>query len=337
MTLTYSTRKVHPRDRLSYWVEVVSKAFFRHAFHSQLGSAFQGDFHAGAVGELKIARCNLDPCEARRSALDQARDDIDDLFLAVRLSGRSIVEQDGREAVQHAGEIVLLDTRRPGETRYETPTESVFICVPRESLEARLGNIEALTSRPIAGERPVAGLAMAFLCMLAERSAEFDDGSCGTLANQALDLVALAFSTELGVSGVALSSARATALFRLKSVVEARLCEPDLKPRVVAATAGISVRYANALLSQEGTSVERYILHRRLERCRRALEDPSQSARMIGEIAFSWGFSDLSHFGRRFRAAYGMTPGDYRRRAKETAGPEGASACLAEAQACTPK
>jgi AraC family transcriptional regulator, positive regulator of tynA and feaB len=34
---------------------------------------------------------------------------------------------------------------------------------------------------------------------------------------------------------------------------------------------------------------------------------------MIGEIAFSWGFSDQSHFTRRFRAAYGMSPSDYRR------------------------
>jgi AraC-like DNA-binding protein len=77
------------------------------------------------------------------------------------------------------------------------------------------------------------------------------------------------------------------------------------------------VRYANDLLSQEGSSIERYVLHRRLERCRQALEDTAQANRMIGEIAFAWGFSDLSHFGRRFRAAYGMTPGDYRRRGRE--------------------
>ena len=79
------------------------------------------------------------------------------------------------------------------------------------------------------------------------------------------------------------------------------------------------MRYANALLSQVGFSVERYILHRRLEHCRQALEDLAQARRMIGEIAFSWGFSDLSHFGRRFRAAYGLTPGDYRRRAQQGA------------------
>jgi AraC-like DNA-binding protein len=49
------------------------------------------------------------------------------------------------------------------------------------------------------------------------------------------------------------------------------------------------------------------------------LEDEAQAHRMIGEIAFSWGFSDLSHFSRRFRDAYSMTPGDYRRHAKELA------------------
>ncbi|MCZ7593504.1 MAG: helix-turn-helix domain-containing protein [Hyphomicrobium sp.] len=75
------------------------------------------------------------------------------------------------------------------------------------------------------------------------------------------------------------------------------------------------MRYANDLLSGENSSVERYILHRRLERCRRALEDPLQAHRMIGEIAFGWGFSDLSHFTRRFRSAFGMTPSDCRRRA----------------------
>jgi AraC-like DNA-binding protein len=47
---------------------------------------------------------------------------------------------------------------------------------------------------------------------------------------------------------------------------------------------------------------------------------------LIGGIAFDWGFSDLSHFGRRFRAAYGMTPGEYRRHARETTGREGARA-----------
>jgi AraC-like DNA-binding protein len=39
--------------------------------------------------------------------------------------------------------------------------------------------------------------------------------------------------------------------------------------------------------------------------------------RMIGEIAFSWGFSDLSHFSRRFRDQFGMTPSEARRNRQE--------------------
>ena len=42
--------------------------------------------------------------------------------------------------------------------------------------------------------------------------------------------------------------------------------------------------------------------------------DPRRAHRTIGEIAFAWGFSDLSHFGRRFKAEFGVSPGEYRRR-----------------------
>jgi AraC-like DNA-binding protein len=44
-----------------------------------------------------------------------------------------------------------------------------------------------------------------------------------------------------------------------------------------------------------------------------ALEDPRQAHRTIGDIAYSWGFSDLSHFSRRFKGAFGCAPGDYRK------------------------
>lgn len=156
--------------------------------------------------------------------------------------------------------------------------------------------------------------------MISERVGTFDGSAAKSLADQALDLIALAFSTETDRNGAALSSARASAVLRLKAAVEASFCDPDLKP-AAAAAAGVSVRYANALLSHEGTSLQRYIQDRRLERCRAALCDPAQAHRTIGEIAFSWGFSDISHFGRRFKAEYGYSPSDYRRQFSERSRP----------------
>jgi AraC-like DNA-binding protein len=43
------------------------------------------------------------------------------------------------------------------------------------------------------------------------------------------------------------------------------------------------------------------------------MQDPAQASHHISGIAFAWGFSDLSHFNRRFKAAFGCAPRDYRR------------------------
>jgi AraC-like DNA-binding protein len=96
-------------------------------------------------------------------------------------------------------------------------------------------------------------------------------------------------------------------------VVEARHTDPDLDGQKVADIVGITLRYANALLAEQDTSLHRLILSRRLSRCRLVLEDPSQAHRTIAEIAQGWGFSDMTHFGRSFKAAYGVSPREYQK------------------------
>lgn len=313
MATLYSTSEVHPRDRLTYWLEVATKGFVKHEFRTDAGSAFQGSVRVGSLASLGIATFVCDAAEVRRSRSDVKHGQSDDLMLCLQLSGRSVFHQDGREAMNDAGNFVLLDTRRPFTISLKAATSSIAFKIPRELLEARLGSVSALTARSIAPRGPVAAVASGFLAMLPAHADALDAQAAQKIADQALDLVALAFSKESDQNGAALSSARATALLRLKAAVDASLCDPELRPLTVAAAAGMSVRYANALLSNEGTSLERYIQDRRLERCRAALDDPAHAHRTIGEIAFSWGFSDLSHFGRRFKAEYGYSPSEYRR------------------------
>ena len=71
------------------------------------------------------------------------------------------------------------------------------------------------------------------------------------------------------------------------------------------------MHYANALLAKEGTSLERLLQKRRLENCHKALAEAS--GRSISEIAFAWGFSDVSHFSKTFKSVYGVSPRDFRR------------------------
>ena len=311
-----STRDVPPRDRLSYWREVATRAFVSHEFAAPGGREFLAVLSSGWLGSLGVSMFECDPCRATRTARHVALDDCDDLLLCVHIGGEAAFEQDGRQQVHKPGGMLLLDTRRPFTSAYAGKAQSMTFKISRPDLECRVGDVSLLTARAIGGEA-VSGLASGFLSMLPERLGALNEGARAKLGEQALDLVALAFTAELQQSGLALASPRATTLLRLKTAIEVRLSDTQLKPAAAAAAAAISVRYANDLLSEEGQSVERYIQHRRLERCRRALEDPAQVHRSVGEIAFGWGFSDLSHFVRRFRAAYGCSPGDYRRQMQE--------------------
>ena len=314
MSVAFSTRELSQRDRIPYWVDVATQAYFKHGFDAS-AETFIGNLYAEKFGSIVVSRCDCGPCHVTRTRQDVARDDIDDLILCVRVSGRSLFKQGNREVVVDSGTVLLQDSGRPMEVEFLEQTKSIFVNVPRAALQARMG--DTAMAGPVSTKAPVAGLAAEFLTQLAARASVLDETIRRRLSEQALDLIALAMSSANGTP--ALSSPRANALLRLKMTIEARLSDPNLKPASAAAAAGIGVRYANDLLAEENHSLERYILHRRLERCRSALGDPLQDHRMVGEIAFSWGFSDHAHFTRRFRAAFGMTPGDYRRQLQHAA------------------
>ncbi|MBV9250024.1 MAG: helix-turn-helix transcriptional regulator [Acetobacteraceae bacterium] len=60
-----------------------------------------------------------------------------------------------------------------------------------------------------------------------------------------------------------------------------------------------------------GTSFAEHVTRRRLQECRSALERPT-AARSITDVAFAWGFANLTTFYRAFRREFGMAPGDLR-------------------------
>jgi AraC-like DNA-binding protein len=63
-----------------------------------------------------------------------------------------------------------------------------------------------------------------------------------------------------------------------------------------------------------------WILSQRLDRCRRDLIDPRLRNHPIHHIAAQWGFTSAAHFSRVFRAAYGLSPRDYRDRPRDEGG-----------------
>lgn len=86
---------------------------------------------------------------------------------------------------------------------------------------------------------------------------------------------------------------------------------PDPDQAAPAAACGISPRYVHMLMRGTGRTFSQYLL----ERCHGVLQGIEGKRHSITEIAFGWGFNDVSHFSRSFRNRHGMPPREFRRQA----------------------
>lgn len=189
--------------------------------------------------------------------------------------------------------------------------------VPRRELEVRIGKIRDMTARLIKPIRAEDTLTSSLSAKLPSLAGKMNPISEEMVGSHALDLVAVSLAMTMDGRRARVSSGKALILLNVRSAIEARLGDPKLDAQTVADAAGVSVRYANDILADHDTSIMRLIQERRLARCRSALEDPNQSHRTVSEIAYGWGFFDMTHFARRFKKAYGILPSECQALAKQ--------------------
>jgi AraC-like DNA-binding protein len=97
-----------------------------------------------------------------------------------------------------------------------------------------------------------------------------------------------------------------------KSYIDQHLADPNLGAERIAQAMFISVRQVYKLWETEPLSLGQWILDRRLEAARDQLTSSRGRRQTIAAIARRWGFADSTHFSRRFRQAYGMSPREWR-------------------------
>jgi AraC-like DNA-binding protein len=244
-----------------------------------------------------------------RTAADVRRRPGDVFFLNMPLHGHSSVVQDGRSADLGPGDFAIVDGARPFLLEFEHSFEQLSLMLPHELLAPLLGAPDVMTARTVRGDTGLGALAAGALRPLFDGT-EIDAGAARPLAERLASLIAL----SLGAGATATGSRAALTQAALDEV-ERSLGEPDLSPALVADRVGVSVRYLHRIFSTRGPSFGRWLLARRLERCRADLADPALAGWTIGEIGWHNGLTDPSYLARAFRRAYGVSPGEHRRAA----------------------
>ena len=108
-----------------------------------------------------------------------------------------------------------------------------------------------------------------------------------------------------------------TLLTRVKAYVLQHLSDPALTPERIAHAHSVSVRQLYKACAAGGIGLEQWIIEQRLEAARSELRTPAGRRRSVAATARACGFRDASHFTRRFRASYGLTPRDWQQLATD--------------------
>ncbi|WP_306208644.1 helix-turn-helix domain-containing protein [Actinoplanes sp. RD1] len=106
-------------------------------------------------------------------------------------------------------------------------------------------------------------------------------------------------------------------LAQTKIYVRRHFADPGLSPLRIARAHAVSVRRLYAVWAADPQSLAGHIMAVRLEAARSRLAAPSPRPPTIASVGHACGFADMAHFARRFRQAYGMTPREWRRDARD--------------------
>lgn len=283
---------------------------------------FRSQIVTGTAGPLRLTTVAGPPLEAARTRRLVRQSDPALFKIDVQTRGRSVFQQDDREAVLAPGAFTLVDLSRPCHMAAlgDPDQEIVAVQFPRSLLPVPERDLAQLTAVRIGGRSGLGGLVSSLAVHLRDHLDDHAPADLGRLSAALTDLLAVGLARLVDrSSAVPPEGHRRALLWRVRAFIEERLGDPDLSPAAVAAANHVSIRYLHKLFETEETTVAGWIRRRRLERCRRDLLDPALGARSVSAIGARWGLIDAQHFSRLFRATYGLPPAEYREAHREVA------------------
>lgn len=227
--------------------------------------------------------------------------------LAVGFQRRGLgnLAQGESRQVYRAGDLMLTPTAQPYSWRSGRMDHFVLLI---DNPELGMSTEQLLLAGPRLAVSPLYPLARAYFSSLCTSASDLDPEAMAALGRATAELLRAAIITAIGAPGTA-DLLEQTLFSRMAGYATARLHDPELSADQIAAQHHISVRHLYTVwLAKTGQSPGRWIMTQRLDRAAALLTGGGGTPLPIGLVARRCGFTNVSHFSRRFRAAFGVPP-----------------------------
>lgn len=308
---SWATAQAPSADLVAYWRKAICEAIFELDFDAPPG-ALDASLCQYQLGAVRLSSVSIGSThEVIRTQEAISRNSRPHFNLNYVRRGRWAVRHCGQELSLEPGELILLDNRQPYRVRSDG-ADHIAVHLPIEWLRCWIPNPEAAVARPIRLGMPWRA---ALAACLDEAPSLTNDmpGTDHLCAEQIVGALALA----LGPTRTQNSSHTRLIFLRVQGTMRIMFHDHDLDAKAIAEALGISPRYLHKILAREGTTYGRELIRIRLERAMTMLRDAQFNELSIAEVGWRCGFSDPSHFSKRFREACDLPPGNFRVQSQE--------------------
>lgn len=294
-------------DAVDKWQAVLSETHLPWSVNIPQSRQFKATVSRWWIDDLALVDCTCMPCGGVRSRRELAQTDEEFAVLLLTRAGHEIVKLGRAETAMQAGDALVWDGRRSAQFAAETTLVKRSLLIPYAALD-EIGLKNKLSGGcSLNGAAASTQVLSAYLDTLPTALPQIGPSSATALRNATLELLAGALRSDRNSSDS--STVQSALRAAMDRYIEAHLMDYSVTPAAVAKAHGVSVRTVNRVFNASGQTVGKMVQLRRLARARDELINSTQS---VTAIALRWGFCDNSHFTRRFKAHYGMTPTSYR-------------------------
>ncbi|MDF5890343.1 helix-turn-helix domain-containing protein [Pseudomonas syringae pv. syringae] len=301
MAILYTLEKLNAKERFDYWHDVVCSTYAPAESRKLTEGPFDGSLNVKTMGDITLTQIKSLPVEYTRHRRDDERDQF--LMSLSLMPGASFI-QNGVESRQNIGDIVVVDSAQPYECHFPQGDNQIVVAVPRPLFLRHIPEPEAFLGRTLESQSPL-GKITSNLLLEIWRAEPVSETTGDRLNGSFLDILSTAFESAFRSSALEHPAHQTRQLQRAKQYLLANLHDPELNIEHVASAIHVSPRTLNRLFAAEGTTATRWLWQERLAACHEALLKRQHLS--VSNAALSHGFTNLSHFSRAFKNAYGYS------------------------------
>lgn len=298
-------------QRVDYWKDVICQAVLDAEMTlpaPRETAMFNGSIYSLNQAGARFINFRSSAHKVTRTRCQIDRNDNTYFMVGLQRYGRGLMTQAGDAVVLNPGDIGIIDSGLPFELNFPDAVDRRVVMLPKPLLRYRLKSGGPLRLESDSLISPLVGQ---IIHTLTERERPLSDAQVHFMLQSLADYLA----GNLGLHGFPTDKQSATrdGFDTVVAYVSSNLTSSELTAASTAFAAGISLRTLHRLFSKfADCTFEQYVIKQRLSLARQRLI--SGAVTSVSDAAFEAGFNDLSHFTKRFSAAYGLRPSSLLRR-----------------------